>query len=165
MRIPFGRLILVAGGAIVLATAGFAYMASNTVASSNAGEGVGQVTGYQIGNITYDSSCPTFSFSFAGSNCTVADFSFYLAPDSNTDMGPKEVTVYMLGGFGIHLAELGNTASGDDVNGSCTIGGETTDPTWFHSPTGNYYPVSCQDTSRNTPLVSLIQGLDVEANQ
>lgn len=163
MRIPFGRLILVAGGAIVLATAGFAYMASNTVASSNAGEGVGQVTGYTIGNITYDSSCPSFSF-LPGSSCTVADFSFYLAPDSNTDMAPKEVTVYLDGGFGDHLAELGNTASGDDVNGSCTIGSETPDPSWFHSPTGNYYPVSCQVTSRS-PQVSLIDGLDVEANQ
>lgn len=165
MRIPFGRMILVAGGAIVLATAGFAYMASNTVASSNAGEGVGQVTGYQIGNITYDSSCPSSFISLPGSSCTLGDFSFYLAPDSNTDMAPKEVTVYVDGAFGIHLAELGNTASGDAINGSCTIGSETADPSWFHSPTGNYYPVSCQDTSRNTPVVSLIDGLDVEANQ
>jgi hypothetical protein len=38
---------------VVLATAGFAYMASNTVDQSNAGEGAAVVSGYHVYNIDY----------------------------------------------------------------------------------------------------------------
>ncbi len=53
MRIPFLRLLLVGGGAAVLATAGFAYMAANTVPVSSLGEGSAAVTGYAVSGIHY----------------------------------------------------------------------------------------------------------------
>jgi len=53
MRVPFRQLLVVGGGAVVLATAGFAYMASNTVPASYAGEGSAAVSGYTVSNIDY----------------------------------------------------------------------------------------------------------------
>lgn len=53
MRFGFRKLAVVIGGAAIFATAGFAYMASNTVAPSFAGEGSAVVNGYQVYNITF----------------------------------------------------------------------------------------------------------------
>jgi hypothetical protein len=44
---------VVGGGAVVLATAGFAYMASNNVPNTRAGDGYGTVSGYTVTNIHY----------------------------------------------------------------------------------------------------------------
>jgi hypothetical protein len=41
------------GGAAALASAGFAFMATNAVAGSNAGTGPGVVSGYDISNVHY----------------------------------------------------------------------------------------------------------------
>jgi hypothetical protein len=54
MRFPIRRLLVVGGGAAILATAGFAYLASNTVAPSNSGQGTGVVSGYTVSNISFD---------------------------------------------------------------------------------------------------------------
>lgn len=53
MRLPI-RGLLVFGGTVIVATAGFAYMASNTVAPSNSGQGTGVVSGYNVTNISFD---------------------------------------------------------------------------------------------------------------
>ena len=52
MRIAPRRLFIL-GGALAIAAGGFAFMASNTVGQSNAGEGSASVSGYNVYNITY----------------------------------------------------------------------------------------------------------------
>ena len=47
------RRLFVFGGAIAVAAGGFAYMASNSVATTNAGEGAGAVSGYTVYNVHY----------------------------------------------------------------------------------------------------------------
>lgn len=47
------RRLLVLGGAVAIAACGFAYMASNTVDASSAGEGAAAVSGYHVYNIEY----------------------------------------------------------------------------------------------------------------
>jgi hypothetical protein len=47
------RRLLMLGGAIVFAGAGFAFMAGNTVGATNAGVGVGAISGYTVGNVHY----------------------------------------------------------------------------------------------------------------
>lgn len=47
------RRVALWGGAAAIAAGGFAFMASNTVASSSAGEGEGSVTGYKVTAISY----------------------------------------------------------------------------------------------------------------
>lgn len=53
-------LALPIGAAVVLGTSGFAYMASNTVNPTNAGEGQGNVYGYTVdhGDVTYTPCTP-----------------------------------------------------------------------------------------------------------
>jgi len=47
------RLALPLGAAAILGTSGFAFMASNSVAPSYAGDGVNTVSGFSITNISY----------------------------------------------------------------------------------------------------------------
>ena len=51
LRLP--RRLLIWGGAAVVALAGFAFMASNTIDASYAGEGSQTVSGYHVYDITY----------------------------------------------------------------------------------------------------------------
>ncbi len=46
------RLALI-GGAAAIATAGFAFMAENTVPTTNAGQGTGSITGYTVAGVHY----------------------------------------------------------------------------------------------------------------
>jgi hypothetical protein len=78
MRIPSLRLLLVAGGAVVIATAGFAYMASNTVATSYLGQGTGTVSGYAVTNISFD-GIPTMG---GGQIGTLAPLTTYAPGDA-----------------------------------------------------------------------------------
>lgn len=48
------RMALPIGGAIVLGSAGFAFMATNGVPTTMAGEGTGQVVGYSVSNVHYE---------------------------------------------------------------------------------------------------------------
>lgn len=61
MQFPIRRLVFLGGGAAIFATAGFAYMASNTVSPSSAGEGSGAVTGYHVSNIQYLVDCSSMA--------------------------------------------------------------------------------------------------------
>jgi hypothetical protein len=47
------RRLLLLGGALATAGGGFAFMASNTVAASNAGVGGGTISGYTVGDVSY----------------------------------------------------------------------------------------------------------------
>jgi hypothetical protein len=48
------RTIAAVAVALVLATAGYAFAAANTVATSSAGDGSGTISGYTVGDQTYD---------------------------------------------------------------------------------------------------------------
>ena len=63
------RKLLLLGGAAVLAAGGFAYMSSNGVSASNAGEGVGVVSGYTVANFHYTGlSSPNGGVAFPNNN-------------------------------------------------------------------------------------------------
>jgi hypothetical protein len=47
------RKLMIPGVGVVLATSGFAFMASNTVAASNAGQGEQAISGYDVSNVHY----------------------------------------------------------------------------------------------------------------
>jgi len=47
------RVVLPLGAAAVVGSAGFAYMATNTVSGSNAGQGTGVVSGYSVTDVHY----------------------------------------------------------------------------------------------------------------
>ena len=47
------RVVLPLGAAAVVGSAGFAYMATNTVDPSNAGQGTGTVSGYHVYDVHY----------------------------------------------------------------------------------------------------------------
>lgn len=50
------RLVIPAAAAAILGTSGFAFMASNSVAESFAGEGSATIAGFQVSNISYHQS-------------------------------------------------------------------------------------------------------------
>lgn len=149
MRIPLLRLLLVGGGAAVLATAGFAYMAANTVPASSLGEGSGPVTGYTVSNITYTTTfqgpaqgppyfLATVSFTLSGANMPVQ---VNAAVDPGGPGGPPPPPP----GPWVNLA-CHSTSSWSNGSGSFTC-------TVPSGPPGHQVPVSAINT------------LDVEANQ
>lgn len=79
------RRLFMWGGAVAVAASGFAYMASNSVASSNAGEGSQQVSGYTVSNISY-SGVPT-----KGNHDGLAGtMQYYAAPQPTDNHGISE---------------------------------------------------------------------------
>lgn len=53
MNRTFKRLVMPIGAAVVIGTSGFAFMASNTLATSSAGSGTALVAGYDVTNVKY----------------------------------------------------------------------------------------------------------------
>jgi hypothetical protein len=155
MNRTFKRLALPVGAAAALSTAGFAFMASNTVAASSAGEGQADVTGYTVSGVNYSAqqgwespSSPTFN------QYKVSAVKFILT--SNASGGPANgmpanVNASLLG-TAAHTSEC--VISGWTINGS----GQGTGP--VVCTFGNGHPgVS------DPPLQSQVTGLDVTANQ
>ena len=58
-RISNRRIAVVAGLAIVLGSGIYAYAASNTVPSGNAGAGSGAISGYTVSNVSYGLNATT----------------------------------------------------------------------------------------------------------
>jgi hypothetical protein len=150
MRIPFLKLLLVGGGAVVLATAGFAYMASNTVAASSAGEASATVTGYTVSNIQYSAEqgwgqpAPSYS---------VSTVKFILTSAANSAPGNAQPAQVQ--------ASLENVSSAW-VNFSCSIAPSS----WTIGSSGQGSgSVICNESTGGPVLVSSLSGLDVEANQ
>jgi hypothetical protein len=48
------RMAIPVGAAIILGSSGFAFMASNSVPATSAGEGTGAVVGYGVSNVHYE---------------------------------------------------------------------------------------------------------------
>jgi hypothetical protein len=169
MRFPIRRLLVVGGGAVILATAGFAYMASNTVQQSSAGEGLGGVSGYTVSGIQYVVDCGNTSTCagygdgadyYNGSttsqktdttnlNAAISGVTFTLAAqstDASAKGQPTNVKVYP--------EDSNHTALWGHDNG-CTISG------W--NPSTGSGSVTCS-FSPQVPASQLMY-LDVEANQ
>lgn len=164
MRIPFGRLLLVGGGAVVLATAGFAYMASNTISASSAGEGSAAVSGYSTGAISYNPDypgsalCQTYSGKYV---CYVGEVQFSLTSDAASapaNGAPTDVVVTLLHGNTVLTTES-LVSEFDAANNweGCTLSGWTSD-----SASANAGTVLCRVPQ--TPIKD-VTSVDVEANQ
>ena len=165
MRVPFLRLLLVGGGAVVLATAGFAYMASNTIAQSSAGEGSASVSGYAATDITYNPDysggqlCQTWSGTYT---CYVGEVQFTLtskAMSAPANGAPTDVVVTLLGSGGTVLQTEGLVSAFDASNNweGCTLTGWTANGSSANSGT-----VLCR--LPQTPVSQVVR-VDVEANQ
>jgi len=72
------RRLLVLGGAVVFAGAGFAFMAGNTVSATNAGVGVGAISGYTVSNINYSIT----SQPLEPGDTFIGSFTMTLSPDN-----------------------------------------------------------------------------------
>jgi hypothetical protein len=135
-------------GAAVLATGGFAFMASNSVAASSAGQGQAAVTGYTVSHIQYSAeqgwglAAPTYSAStvkfILTANSTVAP--------ANAEPAQVEVTLL---------------SNGAPV--APTVPGQVT--SWAINPITHVGTGSVVATITSPPTVASINGLDVEANQ
>lgn len=98
------RRVALWGGAAAIAAGGFAFMASNTVASSSAGEGQGTVSGYHVTNISYTVTTHYYGGTTAGgtadlgvSNAAYYGVTFTLtstATTANANGQPKFVMAY-----------------------------------------------------------------------
>jgi hypothetical protein len=177
MRILPRRLLLL-GGAVAIAAGGFAYMASNTIAQSNAGEGANLVTGYVVTNITYtpktnwntpdpcrenygpsNSGTPSiysqtwtttnFNDSDPNSPWCITGVNFDLTSQTTPPVAPATVHVDLMT---VNNFDSSALAYGPNTNGSCTLTA-IANATW---------DVNC--TGSNVWAADL-RGLDVEANQ
>lgn len=82
-RLP--RRLALWGGAAAIASGGFAFMASNSMAaSSSAGDGSVAVTGYTVGTISYS---PVYYSGHTGSGDYIQTFSFPLSSVAKTAPG------------------------------------------------------------------------------
>jgi hypothetical protein len=138
------RRLVIPGVGVVLATSGFAFMASNTVAQSSAGQGQATVSGYTVSGINYSTEqgwgkpSPIYSVSTAKFVIT-----------SNATSAPANGVP-----AGVHASLLGTSAATSD----CTI------VNWTVNGSGQgTSPVVCDFSS--PPNVADVTGLDVEANQ
>lgn len=138
------RKLAVPGVGVVLATAGFAFMASNTVAQSSAGQGQATVSGYTVSGINYSAeqgwgkSTPTYSVS------TVKFILTSVATSAPANGMPAQ----------INAAAMGTSA----VTSNCTA------TNWTINGSGQgTSPVVCNFPS--PPNVADVTGIDVEANQ
>lgn len=159
MRIPLLRLLLVGGGAVVLATAGFAYMASNTVASSYAGEGSGTVSGYNVSAIHYTTQDPPSPLGQGFVTITAVTFILteQAAPPPGQTGEPTNVDAFLMTGGGPG-PNPGPGPAGSVASNGCSLQGS-----WAPSGSGTY---ECTfPTSPHGTYVSQVNGLDVEANQ
>jgi hypothetical protein len=149
MRIPFRRLLLVGGGAAVLATAGFAYMASNTVPITSAGQASAAVTGYTVTNVTYNGG----SGDNCGGTCYIGTVGFTLTADNaNSQNNGKPVFVYV----DVEGSNNGEIANAD----GCTVPAGT-----LVGATGQWTGNFTCTLNPNTATVAEVDFLDIAATQ
>jgi len=159
-KIP--RRLLVFIGAIAIAGGGMAFMAANSVAASNAGEGSAAVIGYNVSNISYGTACTVYPIGdpYAGTTpCLDQD---YYTDSTNAAAEGVEFTLTVLAG-GVTSQPTNVIAYPEASDGShpwghsdnCHLSG-----TWnAGTGTGSY---TCQ-FDPEVPVSSLSY-LDVEAN-
>lgn len=116
-RLP--RRLALWGGAAAVAAGGFAFMASNTVSASGAGEGQGTVSGYTVSHIHYTTA---LGHPVPGSQgmYTVTGVTFTLSVPPGT---PPSAQVYTTAPTTVSVAAL-KTGYGPSTvlgSGTCTI--------------------------------------------
>lgn len=146
IRLP--RRLALWGGAAAVAAGGFAFMASNTVLASSAGEGAGPVSGYIVSHQSY-----SFVNNTTG-KATLAAVKFLLTSASSTSnaaVQPANVQAY---------PQAPGTARPWGKSLDCTLTG-----TWTMNTTGQGQGTySCTFAPVVYPVATLVS-LDVEANQ
>lgn len=149
MRIGIRRLLVLGGGAAILGTAGFAYMASNTIPNTAAGESVAAVSGYTVTGVTYNHA----SGSGCGGPCYINSVQFTLTSDDpSAQNNGKPDFVYVAVQTGTTSGELAN-ADG------CTIpAGTVTGGVW----SGNF---DCALNPTNGATVEAVKYLNIAATQ
>ncbi len=91
---------------MVLSTAGFAYMASNTQPITAAGETISPVVGYDVTNVTYNNG----EGSGCGGPCYINSVTFTLtAQDGTAQNHGKPAFVYVAVQSAVDSGELANT--------------------------------------------------------
>jgi hypothetical protein len=150
MNRTFKRLAIPVGAAAALSTAGFAFMASNTVAPSSAGEGSNSVTGYTVSGVNYSAQqgwgqpAPLYS---------VSAVKFILTSNGTGAASGQPANV--------NAALLGTSATRSDcVISSWTVNGSGQGTGPVVCTFGNGRP-----GISDPPLESAVTGLDVTANQ
>ena len=159
IRLP--RRVLMWGGAAAVASAGFAFMASNSVAQSSAGEGSNTVTGYSASDIQYSveegwgQAAPTESVS-------TVKFLLVSAADAAPANGAPAQLVANLQINGVYPASPNLTCTG----GTWTIGtaGDYAVANHYATVGQGWKSVTCNVVGGATPVAG-VTGLDVEANQ
>lgn len=140
---------MLGGGAAVLSTAGFAYMASNTIPTTAAGESVAAVSGYTVTNVTYNGG----SGSGCGGPCYINSVQFTLTSnDPTAQNNGKPDFVYVAVQTGTTSGELANSDGCTIPTGSVS-GGE-----W----TGNF---NCTLNPTNGATVEAVKYLNIAATQ
>lgn len=143
------------GGAAALGVAGFAFMASNTVAASSAGQGSMSVTGYTVSEISYNggsgyncgSETPPIG---VASGCQLDTVSFLLTSNGTGPAFTNPPNFVYAGAYDSNQHGLAY-ADGCALQGSWDSG----------SGSGTYL---CTFNPTNTPIWQ-VASLDVEANQ
>lgn len=148
------RRFLILGGALAVAAGGFAYMASNSVAASYAGEGSNAVSGYTVSNIDYTGGMP-FGDNPVDSSGSIGFDSNAMVSNGLTGDGLITTVSFTLSPDTAHWAEvqLYNQAKqviGGGGNNNCS----ETAGTWTCNVTGS---------DNNAVPLSQIAWIDVEA--
>lgn len=155
------RLALPLGAAAVLGTAGFAYMASNTVATAGLGEGYSPVAGYtatNIGfNVDHNINKPVGSNCGGLNGCHINNVQFHLASQAAPgtqayDNPPAFVYVSLLNSAAVSVSNSGNS----DGTSTCT---QTS--IWNNGPAGADYTCAVSGTG----TLDNVANVDVAANQ
>ena len=146
------RRLLMWGGAAAVASAGFAFMAANTVDASSAGEGTGTVTGYHVSGISY---APVDNVYYQGNLYAAAKQVTFTLTSVSTDSAangkPADVNAYPLNLSG-HIQWGHQTV--------CTLQA----PGWQISGSNHGYGTYVCGFAPEVPI-ALIGSLAVEANQ
>lgn len=130
-RLP--RRLALWGGAAAIAGGGFAFMASNVLTASGAGEGSAPVTGYTVSNVTYNTAS---GYGCGGTTaCYIHTVQFTLAtralkPSQAYTAPPKFVRAALDGASGQFLANTTCAPSSPWATGmghfTCTVTGTVT---------------------------------------
>lgn len=151
-RLP--RRLALWGGAAAIAGGGFAFMASNNVLASSAGEGAGAVSGYTVSNQTYTTQVKYTPG--AGRTLTfVKSVTFTLTTKSTT---PNATGAPKLSNMNVYAVNFSTTTPWGHQAGYCSTTG------WAHDATGHGYGTfTCTFTP--LPPVATVHKLDVSAAQ
>ena len=94
-RLP--RRLALWGGAAAIASGGFAFMATNVVGGSSAGEGTGAVSGYKVSSIHYTVTPDHYTGSTSLANFNKITFTLTSnATTTTANVAPTNVSVWFL---------------------------------------------------------------------